>query len=297
MWIWWGKEEVNQNHITLERGRWFSWDFGFHLEVDMEDITLGLYTGLCDFYISLDYKPVVRFLGEHPNYHFKHTMPDGTIKKGSYWQERNIGIRLDLRSMTFSGEWWVDMNDQPRKRHFYWFLWDKILGRDKYTEKVLQEGGVDIDMPEGVYHATFKRFISYWKRPRSPFTRSMHRISMDIPVGIPHEGKGENSWDMGMDATFGVTMPAEENESIYDIAKRFAISCLKTRQKYGSLHSPDYAKWKLEGEVRVEQKEQLKKNDEDILNVAGVPDELMPKSPVNSSASETKMVKEAQDVK
>lgn len=131
-----------------------------------------------------------------------------------------------------------------------------MFGRAKYSEKVLQEGGVTIDMPEGIYQATFKRFISYWKRPRLPFTESIHRISMDIPVGIPHEGKGENSWDMGMDATFGVTMPVEEGESIYEIAKRFAMSCLKTRQKYGSLSSPDYAKWKLEREMHLAKKDE-----------------------------------------
>ena len=141
--------------------------------------------------------------------------------------------------------WWWDFTIDPM---------EILFGKRQYSEKVLEEGETTIDMPEGVYTATYKRFISYWKRARSPFVRSLHRISIDIPVGIPHEGKGENSWDMGMDATFGVTMPVEEDESIYDIARRFAMSCLKERQKYGSLHSPDYAKWKLEGEARLEKK-------------------------------------------
>lgn len=251
MWIWWGEQG---EHITLERGRWFSVSFGFRFNVEMEDITLGLHLGIVDAYVSLDWKPIHRLLGNHPNYHFRHKMPDGHIEKGAYWEERNISLSLDLREMIFHGSLWVNMNGEPRKRSFYWVIPDIIFGRRQYSEKVLQEGGVDIDMPEGVYKATFKRFISYWKRPRWFGVQSLHRISMDIPVGIPHEGKGENSWDCGMDATFGVTMPADENESIYDIAKRFAMSCLKTRQKYGSLHSPDYAKWKLEGEARLEKK-------------------------------------------
>jgi len=251
MWIWFGE---GNDVITLERGRLFSWSFGFRLNVEMEDITLGLDLGVIDVYISLRWKPITRFLGAHPNYTFKHTMPGGKVEKGAYWEERSVGVKLDLREMLVQGEFWTNMNNQPRNRFFYIHIMDVILGRREYSEKVLQEGGVDIDMPEGVYKATFKRFISYWKRPRWFGVQSLHRISMDIPVGIPHEGKGENSWDMGMDATFGVTMPADENESIYDIAKRFAMSCLKTRQKYGSLHSPDYAKWKMEGEVRLESK-------------------------------------------
>jgi hypothetical protein len=163
----------------------------------------------------------------------------------------------------------TDKNDH-RSRHFYIHFTDVIFGRRKYSEEVYEEGETSIDMPEGVYKATYKRFISYWKRPRWYKVQSLHRIEIDIPVGIPHEGKGENSWDMGMDATFGVTMPADKNKSMYQITKEFAISCLKTRQKYGSLHSPDYAKWKLEGEVRVEKANELAKQN-------NIPETLVPR--------------------
>lgn len=269
MWIYWGQD--HQNHITLERGRWFSWSFGFRLNIEMDDVTLGLHLGLVDLYVSLDWQPIIRFLHDHPNYHFKHTMPDGEVKKGSYWEERNTSLYLDLREMVLSGELWVNMNNQPSKRHFYWFILDKIFGRQKYSETVTDEGETSIDMPEGVYKATYKRFISYWKRPRWFGVQSLHRVSMDIPVGIPHEGKGENSWDMGMDATFGVTMPSDKDEDMHSIVKRFAISQLKTRQKYGSLHSPDYAKWKLEREIAVEKEQALAKQ-------AGIPENLVPRA-------------------
>ena len=268
MWIYWGKD--SENHITLERGRWFAWDFGFHLEFG-DDITLGLYLGIVDVYISLDWQPARRFFHNHPNYHFKHTLPNGEVKKGSYWEERNIGLRLDLRAMTLAGEWWVNMNDEPRKRHFYWFLQDKIFGRAKYSEKVLEEGNIEVDMPEGVYKGTFKRFVSYWKRPRWPFVQSLHRMSFDIPAGIPHEGKGENSWDMGMDATFGTTFPIEEGAGVFKAVKDFAIRCLIERQKYGSLHSPDYAKWKLEREVALEKEKALAKQHD-------IPEDLVPRA-------------------
>ena len=167
--------------------------------------------------------------------------------------------------MLLDGELWTNIDNNPRNRYFYWCLDDLLLGRRKYSEKILQEGSINIDMPEGVYRATFKRFISYWKRSRWFRVQSLHRISIDIPVGIPHEGKGENSWDMGMDATFGVTMPIDPEDSIYDIAKKFAISCLQDRQKHGSLHSPDYAKWKLQGEIKLAKKNETP----DIVGAAG----------------------------
>lgn len=252
MWIWFGD---HGDHISLERGRLFSWDFGFRFNVEMDDITLGLYLGVVDFYISLDWQPIIRFLGKHPNYHFKHKMPDGHVEKGSYWEERSIMFQIGLREMLIQGEWWVNMNNQPRNRHFYIHLADVIFGRRKYSETVLEEGEVEIDMPEGVYKATFKRFISYWRRPRWFGVQSLHRMSFDIPAGIPHEGKSENSWDMGMDATFGTTFPIEEGVGVFAEAKKFAIRCLIERQKYGSLHSPDYAKWKLEREIKLAEKQ------------------------------------------
>lgn len=248
MWIYWGDKGSN---IGLELGKIPSWDLGFHLNFGTENITLGLYLFLFDFYITLDSQRIHRWLNKHPNHFFKKTWEEGS-PEGSYWEERAIGLKFYFRQFIFTGEWWTNMNNEPRNRYFYWVIPDKIFGRNKYTEKVLKEGDIEIDMPEGVYKATYKRFMSFWKKPRLPFIQKMERITIEIPVGIPHEGKGENSWDCGMDATFASTFPVERGESIYAIAKRFAMSCLKTRQKYGSLHSPEYAKWKLQGEIKQE---------------------------------------------
>lgn len=195
--LWWGM----QSHLTFELGRVPSWDLGFKIDFGTEDVTLGLYLFLADLYISLDSQRVHKFLNRHPNHFSKATWEkDSPVK--SYWEEREIRIMFDFRSMIFTGSWWTNMNNEPRSRYFYWVLADFFMGRNKYSDKVLQEGGIDIDMPEGVYNATFKRFISYWKRPRLPFTKKIERITIDIPVGIPHQGKGENSYDMGMECNF-----------------------------------------------------------------------------------------------
>ena len=240
MWIHFG-EDI----IALERGRLLGLDLGFNLEIDTDDITLGLYLFIVDLYIRVSSKRIRKFLSSHPNKFFTKTWGDG--EQGSYWDERSIGVNLDLRQKTFRGELWTDMDNNPRSRHFFIFLDDLILGRAKYSDVVTESGTTKIVMPEGDYEATYTFHTSAWKRPRSPFTQKVNRVSIDLPVGIPHEGKGENSWDCGMDATYGVTMSRKDDESIHDIAQRFALDQLKTRQKYGSLLSEEYAKWREDG--------------------------------------------------
>ncbi len=172
-----------------------------------------------------------------------------TRRKGQkYTGGRVIGISFHSGTFWFS-LWETPMessSSDPKWWRFTFNPMDFFFGRTKHTEEVLQEGDTSIDMPEGKYDATYKRFVSYWKRPRWPFTDKIHRISLEIPVGIPHEGKGENSWDCGMDATFGSTFPAPEHESLHEIVERFSIRELEQRQKYGSLSSPDYEKWRTE---------------------------------------------------
>ena len=255
-WLYWGGDN-SLNYVCFELGQLLSGNLGFRLGIGSEQVVLGTYLGFFDFYISLTSKSISRWLNAHPNFKFNHGKGiDGKVMKGEYWEERNIGLRLSLREMIISGEWWTNMNGDPRKRAFFIFLADKILGRAAHSTQIIQEGGAEIDMPEGIYQATFKRYYSFLKRPFWPFTKKIERMMIDVPVGIPHEGKGENSWDIGMDATFSSVFPVKKkHQTIYEIFDEFAMECLKDRQKTGKLSSPDYAKWKLESEIRVEQKE------------------------------------------
>lgn len=240
LWLWFR----DGDNIGFELGRIPSWDLGFRLEFGTENVTLGLYLFLVNFYISLDFKGIQKFLQKHPNHFFKKTWEKDS-PPGSYWEERSISLSLDIKRKTFSGEWWVDMNNNPRSRHFYIFLDDLILGRAKHSLEILSEGTATIDMPEGGYPATYKIEKRTWKRPRWPFPTTQTSIYFTLPVGIPHEGKGENSWDMGMDATFGTGTKWEGD--LHGATRKIAMECLRERQKYGSLSSPDYAKWREEG--------------------------------------------------
>lgn len=232
LWIWFG-----ENNICFEVGKLKM--FGFGLNVDTEDITFGLYF-YWSFYISLDFLFIRKFLYKHPNYFYNHG--DGR-NKGSYWDKRSISFHFNLDNWSLSMVLWDNM-DYEKKRHWYIVISDKIFGNNKYREEIIDEGKTIITMPEGIYKATYKKFNSFWKRPLLPFEKKIKRIMIDIPGGIPHPGKGENSWDCGMDATFGITMPLNYSETIQEATKRVALGVLKDRQRHGSLNNPAYLEWR-----------------------------------------------------
>lgn len=84
---------------------------------------------------------------------------------------------------------------------------DFILGENKYTNKVIEEKKIDVPMPEGKYPATIKMEMATWKRPRW-FAKRLKRANIEMERAIPFPGKGENSWDCGDDACYGMTTPA-----------------------------------------------------------------------------------------
>lgn len=168
-------------------------------------------------------------------------------KDQTYTNGRIIGISYHARTFWFS--LWDDPMESRGVDPWWWkfnFNWeDFFLGKAKHNLEILQEGEAKIDMPEGSYDATYKVEHRTWKRPLWPFKTQRTAIYFDIPVGIPHEGKGENSWDMGMDATFGTGTEWEGN--VYAATKIIALDALKDRQRHGSLSDAGYAKWREEG--------------------------------------------------
>lgn len=167
-------------------------------------------------------------------------------KDQKYTNGRNIGLSF------FDSTLWISIWNDPmesRSKDPKWWKFninfkDLLLGRAKYSKEILQEGDTQIDMPEGKYPAHYKVEKATWSRPRW-FNLVREYIEFDIPIGIPHEGKGENSWDMGMDGTFGISELWRGN--VHEAAKKIAMRCLETRQKYGALNSPEYAEWREKG--------------------------------------------------
>src|SRR5690606_25314615 len=83
-------------------------------------------------------------------------------------------------------------------------------------------------------------YISTWKRPRWPFATRIRRVQIDMDKDeqIPVMGKGENSWDCGEDATYGITVAADTIEA--GVAK-LVESILRSRRRYGTPPSVEAA--------------------------------------------------------
>ena len=145
--------------------------------------------------------------------------------------EREIGITIHDWAL-----WWSmwERSDEWNSRDPWWMrgclhIDNLFLGKQRITSEEIEKKDVGIPMPEGVYpaHATLKR-VTY-KRPRW-FTKRWYYVDLDIPIGIPHEGKGENSWDCGEDGLFGISA----NGTSYEAAIGRAVeSVMTSRRKYG----------------------------------------------------------------
>ncbi len=110
---------------------------------------------------------------------------------------------------------------------------DKILGRAEHAlEKVGPQVRAIASFPEGDYPLLLQREIRTWKRPRWPWPL-VHR-SVDIEAVRPAEsqGKGENSWDCGPDAIWGMSSPGHSYE---DAVAAYVKATLRDRARRGHI--------------------------------------------------------------
>lgn len=117
------------------------------------------------------------------------------------------GIRLSLR---------------PRLR-------DRLFGRPRCETTEGPWESVEIPMPEGNYAGRVRKETRVWKRPRWPWIRQ-RRVEwwVDMIEGVPHAGKGENSYDCGDDAVMG-TGGSTRAEAIANVTR----AALRNRERYG----------------------------------------------------------------
>jgi hypothetical protein len=135
----------------------------------------------------------------------------------------------------FNVFWRWDDSVHPPERGWQrsWFLLDLVLGRAKYRSIVTQvEVDVPIPMPERAYRASVTLHLDTWERPRWPWAKRIPRATIDMEEGdqIPFPGKGENSWDCGEDATYGITLPAK---TVSEAVAGLVGSVLRRRERHG----------------------------------------------------------------
>lgn len=113
------------------------------------------------------------------------------------------------------------------------FWMDDVFGRAQHSrEKTGPPVQAVACFPEGQYTLTLQRETSTWKRPRWPWP--MVRKSVDIALERPpgFQGKGENSWDCGPDAIYGMS---SEGHSYEDAVATYVKAVLRERARRGHL--------------------------------------------------------------
>lgn len=153
----------------------------------------------------------------------------------SYGYEREIGIRANDGSIWWS--LWADPmcwnSRDPKWMSGSFDVIKFLLGDTDYGRRVIEERDVMIPMPEKSYPAKAKLEVAHWIRPRwpwAPFSTRGTYVNVDIPGGIGIPGKGENSWDCGDDALFGLSTKAR---TIEEGIGKVVESALTTRRKHG----------------------------------------------------------------
>jgi hypothetical protein len=154
------------------------------------------------------------------------------------WYSRQPGERetgFSIHDWTIWFEFWQktmeSSSSDPWYRRFAFAPIDFLLGRHKYSEKPLYEEDVEIPMPEKTYKGHVKIYEASWKRPLWPFTKRMVRSSIDVPEGLPHAGKGENSWDCGDDAIYAQHSAAATPKAAVEA---IIASAMRNRKRYGN---------------------------------------------------------------
>lgn len=125
----------------------------------------------------------------------------------------------------------------PKWQHGSFHLVDFLFGKTTYEARALA-GPVEvkIPMPERAYDATVTVEERIWRRKRWPGVwRRWFGFDVDMKRDpIPFPGKGENSWDCGEDATYGLSAPTDRHHlNIEDAIAAVVRSTMNSRRRHG----------------------------------------------------------------
>ena len=165
-----------------------------------------------------------------------HLPPFGLYLSWPSWRRIKEGeFQLSVHDWAIWFSLWGNLWEWSRKQPWWerthsFDIPDFFLGRTKTTRETVREGiPVEIPMPEGVYRGMAKVERYNHKRPRW-FARSRLSTWIEVPKGIPHSGKGENSWDCGDD---GIWATGCEGDDPAKAVQHFRDSVMKNRKRYG----------------------------------------------------------------
>ena len=182
------------------------------------------------------------------------------LRVRKYKEDCEKAIGLSIFDWGIWWEVWAPImswsRETPRWRHGSWHPLDTLLGRVKHREiRTIEDKTLDVPMPEGNYPAHIMIKDEGWKRPRW-FETVIRRAHIDMLVPIPFSGKGENSWDCGVDGTYGLCTTAKD---IPEAVGKLIADALKTRTKrdgYGNWKWPTYSTLEQYNEYKSKIKEE-----------------------------------------
>ena len=169
-----------------------------------------------------------------------------TKKKG--WirtASRELSINFHHNSM-----WWTlwltphEWNSSiPKWRSGSIDFLDLLRGKEKVTRKEKEINNDILDMTEGKYHFRVKE-IERKKEYSRWYTNIFKRYDFEfgyedennnfIETPIIKWGKGENSWDCGMDGTYSFSIPVN-NRTYQELKEYVKDSILKERKRRGEI--------------------------------------------------------------
>ena len=222
-------QNLNDPDSEGRRRRWLhgrTWVGGWSIEWCLPD----------SFALSLTFQmPGLHFAGAHLSLclfglYLSHSRRDfGGIRRVNFsWHDGTLRFTPWSREMEWraTDPWWVKgLSFNPS---------DFLLGKQRHAHTVHGDyQDVLIPMPEGCYPARMRPEERTWKRPRWPwwpFTVRHLYMEIELPGGIPFEGKGENSWDCGEDGLWGCS---SSSWSVEKAVGHVVETVLKDRKRYG----------------------------------------------------------------
>lgn len=181
-------------------------------------------------------------------------------EKYLWYEARHYGFRI----RPYDGCWWrielgeTEFTTSSEHKRSWSFRPESLLGKTNTETIILSTGMTEIPMKEGAYPAAWTQEVTIWTytrllgkiRDRLLKPRTNTSVTLDIPGGIPVEGKGENSWDCGMNGLFGIT-----GKTVEEAVGNCVVAVTRDRNRYGGPHNLPRAMTAAEAEEHIYKKE------------------------------------------
>ena len=252
-WIWFIGNGNKTVSLQITSTPHFGW--GFEIDGSNGEVSIDFWFGL-KFYLNFEMIfPEWIYSKEYKQFADKDEKPNSNrLLKGRKRTKDKGWIRTarretSLRFHNYSAWWdiWRDpsgwSSDVPRWRSGSLDFKRILKGRDWVVKTVLNKHIDEIQMPEGKYLCVIT-LLQFDKRYQRWKSEKWHRYELEfgyrdknddwVSTPVIHWGKGENSWDCGMDGTYSITLSTEV-KTLEEAKKKATENCLRDRERYGSI--------------------------------------------------------------